>query len=104
MSAPLAPEQSWSVRGPLMIGALGMALLFGGFGGWAVTSELSGAVVASGRIEVARNRQAIQHPEGGVVAAIHVEEGARVAAGDVILRLEPGQLARDRAVAAARLF
>ena len=40
----------------------------------------------------------------GTIAAIHVEEGARVAAGDVILRLEPGQLARDRAVAAARLF
>lgn len=104
MSVPRDPEQAWSVRGPLMIGALGMALLFGGFGGWAVTSELSGAVVAPGRIEVASNRQAIQHPEGGVVAEILVAEGARVTAGDVILRLAPGQLGRDTAVAAARLF
>lgn len=87
-----------------MIGAFSMLLLFGGFGGWAVTTELAGAVVASGRIEVARNRQALQHPEGGVVAEIHVVEGTRVAAGDIILRLEPGQLARDTAVAAARLF
>ncbi|MBF9045801.1 HlyD family type I secretion periplasmic adaptor subunit [Rhodobacterales bacterium LSUCC0031] len=104
MTIPRAPEHAWSVRGPLMIGALGMLLLFGGFGGWAVTTELAGAVVASGRIEVARNRQAIQHPEGGVVAEINVVEGTRVAAGDIILRLEPGQLARDTAVAAARLF
>ena len=104
MSAPKDLSAAWSVRGPLVIGLLGLALLVGGFGGWAVTSELSGAVVASGRIEVARNRQAIQHPEGGVIASIHVQEGERIVAGDVILQLAPGQLARDQAVAAARLF
>jgi HlyD family secretion protein len=81
-----------------------MLLLLGGFGGWAVTSELSGAVIATGQIEVDRNRQAIQHPDGGVVAELLVDEGDRVEAGDPIIRLAPGQLARDVAVARAQLF
>ena len=106
MSAPQHPDagHGWSVRGPLLTGLLAMLLLLGGFGGWAMTSQLAGAIVASGRIEVERNRQALQHPEGGVVAALLVDEGDRVAAGDVLLRLAPGQLARDQAVAVARLF
>jgi len=81
-----------------------MSLLLGGFGAWAVLSELSGAVIANGRIEVDRNRQAIQHPEGGVVADLLIGEGDRVAAGDAILRFAPGQLSRDLAVASSQLF
>lgn len=106
MSAPLPadPARAWSVRGPLWVGLLAMLVLVGGFGGWAMTSQLAGAIVASGRIEVERNRQAIQHPEGGVVAELPIREGERVAAGDVLVRLAPGQLARDRAVATAQLF
>jgi HlyD family secretion protein len=98
------PARAWSVRRPLLIGVFAMLVLVGGFGGWAMTSQLAGAVVASGRIEVERNRQAIQHPEGGVVAELLIDEGDRVAGGDVLLRLAPGQLARDQAVTAARLF
>lgn len=98
------PAQAWSVRRPLLIGVLAMLVLVAGFGGWAMTSQLAGAVVATGRIEVERNRQAIQHPEGGVVAELLIDEGDRVAGGDVLLRLAPGQLARDQAVTAARLF
>lgn len=106
MTGPLppGPSRAWSVRGPLVTGFLALILLLGGFGSWAVMGELSGAVIATGRIEVARNRQSIQHPEGGVVEALLVREGDRVAAGDTILRLAPGQLARDLAVARSRLF
>ncbi len=106
MTAPPRPDpaRAWSVCRPMLIGLLAMLVLVGGFGGWAMTSQLAGAVVTSGRIEVDRNRQAIQHPEGGVVADLRIAEGDRVAAGDVLLRLAPGQLARDQAVAAARLF
>jgi len=96
--------RAWSVRGPLVTGVLAVAILVAGFGGWAVSSQLAGAVVASGRIEVDRNRQAIQHPEGGRVADVLVGEGDRVGAGDVVLRLEPGQIARDLAVANGQLF
>lgn len=104
MTARPDPARAWSVRGPLLTGLVAMSLLLGGFGGWAALSELSGAVVATGRIEVERNRQTIQHPEGGVVSELLVDEGDRVGAGDVILRLAPGLLARDRAVATAQLY
>jgi HlyD family type I secretion membrane fusion protein len=98
------PASAWSVRGPILTGVLAMVVLVAGFGLWSVTTQLAGAVVASGRIEVDRNRQAIQHPEGGRVAELLVGEGDRVGAGDALLRLEPGQLARDLAVSRAQLF
>jgi HlyD family secretion protein len=88
----------------MVTGLVAMLVLLGGFGGWAVSSQLSGAVVASGRIEVERNRQALQHPDGGVVAELFVDEGDRVEAGETILALAPGQLTRDIAVARAQLF
>lgn len=98
------PARAWSVRGQMLTGFLSLVILFAGFGVWSVTTQLAGAIVASGRIEVDRNRQAIQHPEGGRVAEVLVGEGDRIAAGDAVLRLEPGLLARDLAVARAQLF
>jgi HlyD family secretion protein len=63
-----------------------------------------GAVVASGRIEVAQNRQVVQHPDGGVVAEIAVEEGARVEQGDLLIRLDDEQLRSDLAVVEGQLL
>jgi len=85
---------AWSARGPLVVGLLALAILLGGFGGWAVFTSIAGAVIAPGRIEVEENRQVVQHPDGGVVEAVMVSEGARVAAGDVVLRLD-GTLMRS---------
>lgn len=98
------PARAWSVRGPLTMGLIALIALLGGFGGWAMTSTLAGAVVASGQIEVDRNRQTIQHPDGGVVAAILVGEGDRVAEDDILMRLDPSRVASDLSVARAQLF
>ncbi|MEM8880519.1 MAG: HlyD family type I secretion periplasmic adaptor subunit [Pseudomonadota bacterium] len=95
--------QAWSVRRPVWIGLLSIAVLFGGFGYWAVETNIAGAVVASGQIEVDQNRQAIQHPEGGVVAEILVEEGSAVDATAVILRLDGSDLASELAVVLGQL-
>lgn len=85
------------------MGAVALVVLVAGFGGWSVSTTLAGAVVASGQIEVDRNRQAIQHPEGGVVAELMVDEGDRVAEGAVLVRLEEAELATELSVAQARL-
>lgn len=95
--------QSWSVRRPVTIGLLALVVLLGGFGYWAVASNIAGAVVASGQIEVDQNRQAIQHPEGGVVADLRVEEGTMVGAEDIILRLDGSDLASELAVIRGQL-
>jgi HlyD family secretion protein len=98
------PSQAWSVRGPMWVGVVAMLVLFGGFGLWSVTSTLAGAVVASGRIEVDRNRQVLQHPDGGVVTELLVDEGDRVEQGAVIMRLDDSDLRTDLTVARAQLF
>ena len=83
---------AFRVRTPLLAGALALAVLLGGFGTWAALTPISGAVIAPGRIEVEQNRQVVQHPDGGVVAGIAVNEGDRVRAGDVLLRLDATEL------------
>ena len=79
----------FSARRALTIGLLSTLVLVGGFGGWAVMTELSGAVFASGQIEVEQNRQVVQHPDGGVIQDIIVDEGDTVQAGDILIRLDP---------------
>ena len=95
---------AWSVRKPMIVGVLGLLLLVGGFGTWAVMTQISGAVIAGGQIEVDQNRQVIQHPDGGVVEAILVEEGNTVAAGEVLLRLDPTDLQSELSIVESQLF
>lgn len=93
MTAPL-----WSARRSLALGFAALAVLVLGFGLWAGLAEISGAVVAPGRVEVEQNRQVVQHPDGGVVAEILVAEGAEVQAGEVLIRLDGAALASDLAI------
>lgn len=59
------------------------------FGVWAVIAPISGAVIAPGIVVTDGRTQMLRHDRGGVVAAINVTEGDRVAAGDVIALLSP---------------
>lgn len=77
-----------AIRKLNLIGLAILALLFGGFGVWAATSELSGAVIAPGTIVVESNIKKVQHPTGGVVGQILVDEGSSVEAGQVVMRLD----------------
>jgi HlyD family secretion protein len=52
---------------------------------------LAGAVVVPGNLVVQSNVKAIQHPTGGVVAEIKVQNGTRVSAGDLLVRLDATQ-------------
>ena len=60
-------------------------------GGWAALVPLAGAVAVPGNLVVQSNVKAIQHPTGGVVAEIPVQNGMRVNAGDLLLRLDATQ-------------
>jgi len=99
-----APDKRWSARGPVVLGLVGLAILVGGFGYWAAVSNISGAVVASGQIEVEQNRQIIQHPDGGVVAEILVREGDKVAVGDIVVRLDGTLLRSELTVVEGQLY
>jgi HlyD family secretion protein len=74
---------------PLITTALAtVSLLFVGVGGWAATTELSGAVIAPGTVVVETSVKKVQHPTGGIVGAILVKEGDKVVAGDPLIRLD----------------
>ena len=88
MMSPITPETQASIRRHLLAGAIGGALLFVGAGGWAATAEFSGAVVTAGSLVVESDVKKVQHPTGGVVGELRVKNGDRVAAGDVLLRLD----------------
>ena len=84
-------------RQMLAIGAAA-AVLVVGLGGWAVTTELNGAVIAPGQVVVNSNVKKIQHPTGGVVGELRVRDGDRVKRGDVLLRLDDTQTRASLAI------
>ena len=94
----------WRLHRVITVSVLAMALLAGGFGAWASLSNLSGAVIASGQIEVERNRQVVQHPDGGVVETIYAREGVAVEQGDILIQLETSKYLRDLTIIESQLF
>ncbi len=80
------------VRGNLLFGAAIALALVAGLGGWVATTSLAGAVIAGGTVVVETSVKAVQHQLGGIVGEILVRNGDRVAAGDVVIRLDETML------------
>jgi HlyD family type I secretion membrane fusion protein len=72
-------------------GCLIIGMFFGGFGTWAVTAPLNGAVVANAVLKVEGNRKSVQHLDGGIVKELRIKEGDRIVAGDVLVVLDDTQ-------------
>ena len=100
---PTAGAEDWSARGPLLTGIFSLVFLLGGIGVWSVRTNISGAVVAPGMIQVESNRQVIQHQDGGVVSAILARDGDLVKPGDILMRLDGTRLNSELAVVDGQL-
>src|SRR6267154_729945 len=87
-----------SIRRHLLISLVVIILLVGGIGGWAATSEFTGAVIAQGQLVVDSNVKKVQHPTGGVVAELNVRDGDQVKAGDIIIKLDDTQTRANLAI------
>ncbi|MDS9466286.1 HlyD family type I secretion periplasmic adaptor subunit [Paracoccus sp. MBLB3053] len=98
------PRPQWSVRGPVILGLMVIALLVLGLGAWSVRARIAGAVVASGQVEVEQRRQVVQHPDGGVVAEIMVHDGETVEAGQPLIHLDGVLLATELAIVEGQYF
>ena len=88
----------------MTLGLAALTVLLGGFGVWSATTDIAGAIIASGRIEVASNRQVVEHPDGGVVSRVFVREGARIEEGETLVVLEGDALDAQIAIARDRLL
>lgn len=104
MSEPGKKKRAFGAGWPLIIGFLTVFALVGGLGTWAVRAQLAGAVVSSGQIVVDKNRQVVQHPDGGVVAEVLVEEGDTVAEGDLLIRLDPTLTQSELSIVEGQLY
>ncbi|MES0385775.1 MAG: HlyD family type I secretion periplasmic adaptor subunit, partial [Hyphomicrobium sp.] len=86
LEPPTNPRHS--IRHHQWLGLIVVAILVGGVGSWAATTDIEGAVIASGVLVVDTHVKKVQHPSGGIVAQIHVRNGDQVQAGDTVLHLD----------------
>lgn len=101
--AGASPQPPSGYRSVALAGYALIAVTFLGLGGWAAMARVDGAVVAPGVIGVESKRQVVQHLEGGIVAAILVQEGQKVGRDETLFRLDPTQSrANDEAALAQR--
>jgi HlyD family secretion protein len=103
MNLSQSPQTGRSIRGHMRAGLSIVALLVFGVGGWAVTTEIAGAVVAGGQLVVDSNVKKVQHPTGGVIGEILARNGDQVTAGQVLVRLDATLAAANLAIIDKRL-
>ncbi|HYI83085.1 MAG TPA: biotin/lipoyl-binding protein, partial [Acetobacteraceae bacterium] len=87
-----------SLRGHLGLGLAAVAVLMFVIFGWGTLSEISGAVIAPGKLVVDSNVKKVQHPTGGVVGTLNVKDGDRVKKGDIVVRLDETQARNSLAI------
>ncbi|MGH6642487.1 MAG: HlyD family type I secretion periplasmic adaptor subunit [Bradyrhizobium sp.] len=88
MTSSLPGGEDRTLRNHLIGGTVIALVLTVGIGGWAATTELSGAITASGSVVVDSNVKKVQHLTGGIVGELLVREGDRVRTGDTLVRLD----------------
>ena len=112
--AKLAAELAASTDEVLRILGIFVGAAIALFAIWGTFVPIASGVVAMGRVGVENHRKSVQHLDGGIIKEIRVREGARVGAGDTLIRLDDtearlavsilqGQVDALRAERAARL-
>lgn len=99
----MTTPSDWSARRYIRAGLATLAALAALLGLWGSGTELDGAIIAPGQIQVDQNRQIVQHPDGGVVESIAVREGQPVQAGDLLLSLDGALLRSEHSIVEAQL-
>ena len=87
-----------SLRRHLFVGLAAVLVVGGIVFGWATLTEISGAVIAPGKLVVDSNVKKVQHPTGGVVGDLRVKDGDHVKKGDIVARLDETQARTNLAI------
>jgi HlyD family secretion protein len=97
-----SPRPAFSIVPQVITSSIVIFALVVGLGGWAATANIAGAIIAPGTFVVDKNVKKVQHSFGGIVSAINVKNGDRVAAGDVLLRLDSTQTGAELGIIKAQ--
>ena len=81
-------EREPSLKTPIIAGVVAVVVGFGGFMGWAYSSNLDSASVASGMVIADTKRKTVSHYEGGILKRLLVKEGELVTAGQPLILLD----------------
>jgi HlyD family secretion protein len=101
--SPAVQASDWHATEPwVRFGMRTVVYLCGGLLLASLLLSVSGAVVTSGTVSVEGEYQSVQHLEGGIVSKILVQNGDRVNAGDVLLRVEDTQARANLAATNAK--
>lgn len=98
MTKPSQSRSQRAIRRHLLAGMIIAGILVAGLAGWARTTELAGAVIATGVVVVESNVKKVQHPTGGIVGELNVRDDEHVNEGDVVVRLDETQTRANLAV------
>ncbi|TGQ71278.1 MAG: HlyD family type I secretion periplasmic adaptor subunit [Mesorhizobium sp.] len=71
-----------------VLGYASAIIFVGGTAAWSSVALLASAVVANGVVSPEGYRKTVQHLEGGIIGAIHVKEGDKVSAGQILISLK----------------
>ncbi|UTW55854.1 HlyD family type I secretion periplasmic adaptor subunit [Kordiimonas sp. SCSIO 12610] len=74
----------WTQKGIITI-----CIFFGALILWSIFAPLSTGAVVTGRVIVSGDRDVIEHLEGGIIKKVHVKNGTRVKAGDLLVEIDP---------------
>ena len=80
-----------TVRVPIWIGLVLIAIFVVGFGAWALVVPLAGGSISKGVISPDGSTRTVQHFEGGIIRKLHVRDGDVVTRGEPLLVLESVQ-------------
>ena len=97
------PELKLSTTRWILAGTIAILLLFGGVGTWAATTRISAAIIAPGTIAVESKIKTVQHLEGGIIGEILVQNGDKVTAGQVLVRLDDTAIRASLAIVTGNL-
>lgn len=92
-----------NLKGTAITGLLGVVLLSGAAVTWAAMTEISGAVIAPGTVEVVGKPKSVQHLDGGVIEDIIVRDGQIVASGETLMTLDDTLLRANLQIYKSRL-
>ncbi len=96
MEKPPSPGLRWLMLG--LCGLFTIALI------WSIVGKVDVVAVASGRVVPSGNVKIIQPIETGMIRAIHVRNGQRVRAGQLLVELDPTIASADAAQAGQGLL